>query len=194
MIGRCLRFQIGQATMVFLPAGSLSFWQGWSYIGLNGALQIWRMIYFYLRDPEVLERRLLIHEKNPGQKVIIVLLRVVVCSTLLLSGLDHRVGWTHHHLIPVPLWLTLLALLFIIIGQYLMFMILQTNRFAASIIQVETGQTIVSTGLYRFVRHPMYLAFIIHWLAAPLALGSLVGLAAGVFVVPVFVLRLLHEE
>jgi len=194
LIRRSLRLQLGQAVLIFLPAGTLNFWQGWACFALNAGLQLGLIIYFYHRDPQVLERRLLTREKNSGQKVIIVLLRLVIASTLVLSGLDHRFGWTSAILFPMPVWLTAVALLCMAGGQWLFFQILQANRFAASIIQVETGQTIAATGPYRFIRHPMYVAMIIHWLAAPLALGSLVGLGAGVLVVPVFVLRLLDEE
>jgi protein-S-isoprenylcysteine O-methyltransferase Ste14 len=194
MIRRGVRFNLGMAALVFFAAGTLKFWQGWAYIGLGLVLQFSLMIYFYLRDPLVLERRLLTREKNDGQKVIIVLLRLVVGLALALSGLDYRRGWTRASFFPVPVWLTVLALLFIAGGQFLFFRTLQTNRFAASIIQVETGQTVAATGPYRFIRHPMYLSMIIHWLAAPLALGSIVALAASIFILPVLGLRLLNEE
>jgi protein-S-isoprenylcysteine O-methyltransferase Ste14 len=123
-----------------------------------------------------------------------VLLRLVIGLTLLLAGLDFRCGWTRTHFFPVPVWLTLLALLSIAGSHWLFLQIMQANRFAASIIQVESGQTIAATGPYRLIRHPMYLAMTIHWLAAPLALGSMVALAASVFVIPAFILRLLDEE
>jgi protein-S-isoprenylcysteine O-methyltransferase Ste14 len=194
MVRRGLRFQLGQAFLIFIPAGSYAFWQAWAYLGLNLTLQFALMIYFYLRDPQVLKRRLLTREKNSGQKIIIMLLRAVVFSTLVLSGLDHRCGWTRSHFFPVPAWLTVLALLLIAAGWFLLFRILQANRFAASIIQVEIGQTIAADGPYQFVRHPMYLSMTLHWLAVPLALSSVVALTAGAFIIPVFILRLLDEE
>jgi protein-S-isoprenylcysteine O-methyltransferase Ste14 len=194
MVRRGLRQQLGQAAILFAAAGSFKYWQGWAYIGLHSVLQFSLMIYFYRRDPQVLERRLLTREKNREQKIVIVALRLVVASVLVLSGLDYRQGWSRSHFSPVSPWLTLLALLAIAGGQWLFFRILQTNRFAASIIRVEAGQTVAGTGPYRHLRHPMYLAMVIHWLAAPLALGSWVALAAGIFIIPVAAFRLLHEE
>jgi protein-S-isoprenylcysteine O-methyltransferase Ste14 len=189
-----LRFLFGQMLLIFIPAGSFAFWQGWAYLQLNFILQFALMIYFYRHDPQVLARRLLVREKNAGQKIIIVLLRLVIVAVLVLAGLDYRFGWTRDRFFPVPVCLTVLALLLIIASQYLFFRILQANRFAASIIQVETGQTIAATGPYRLVRHPMYLGMSIHWLAVPLALGSIVALAASIFIILVFILRLLDEE
>lgn len=72
--------------------------------------------------------------------------------------------------------------------------VLQANSFASSIIRVETGQTIAVTGPYRFVRHPMYLGMIVSWLVVPPALGSLVSLPVSCPIIPLFALRLLHEE
>jgi protein-S-isoprenylcysteine O-methyltransferase Ste14 len=194
LIRRGLRLQLGVAAMVFIPAWSAHYWQGWAYLGLGLLLQFWLVVYFYRHDPQVLERRLLTREQNREQKGIIFLLRLVVVSTLVISSLDHRHGWTAAGCLPVPAWLTVVALLVIAGGQYWFIQVLQANRFAASIIQIQTGQTIATTGPYRLVRHPMYLSMILHWLAAPLALGSLAGLAASVFVIPIFMLRLHNEE
>ena len=116
---------------------------------------------------------------------------------LLKSGLDRQFRLdARTRFFPVPAWLTVLALWFIIAGQFLFFRILQANRFAASIIQVETGQTIAAGGPYRFYPSPhvLWSMNLIHWLAVPLALGSIVALAASIFIIPVFILRLLDEE
>ncbi len=181
-----LRFLLGQIVLIFIPAGSFAFWQGWAYLELSFILQFALMIYFYRHDPQVLARRLLVREKNPGQKIIIVLLRLVISCRPGVGGSGLSLRLDARPLFPVPIWLTVLALLFIVTSQYLFFRILQANRFAASIIQVETGQTIAAAGPYRFIRHPMYLAMTIHWLAVPLALGSIVALAASIFIIPVF--------
>ena len=194
LIRRVFRMHLSTAVVLFIPAGSFAFWQGWAYIGLSLILYFWFILYFYRRDPQTLERRMLTREKNSSQKVIIVLLRLVIGFTLVLAGLDFRCGWTRANFFPVPVWLTVLALMAIAGSQWLFIRILEANRFAASIIQVETGQTIAAAGPYRFIRHPMYLSMTIHWLAAPLALGSIVALATSVFVIPVFILRLLDEE
>ena len=92
------------------------------------------------------------------------------------------------------MWLALLALLLILGGYLVFFEVMKANRFAASIIQVEAAQTVIATGPYRFIRHPMYSGSTIIWLATPLALGSLVALPVFALLMPVIIFRLLNEE
>jgi len=111
-----------------------------------------------------------------------------------LCGLDHRLGWSRTCLAPVPWWLTWLALLAYAGSYFLLIPVCNANRFAASIIQIEAGQTVADRGPYRLVRHPMYSVSLLIWLWIPLALGSFVVLPAVAVIVPVLVLRLLNEE
>ena len=150
--------------------------------------------YFYRRDPEFLARRLLRKEKAGPQKFIMFLLKNVVVIFYVVCGLDHRLGWSQTYLRPVPWWLTSLALL-LYAGSYLLFIpVFNANRFAASIIQVEAGQTVADRGPYRHVRHPMYSVSILIWLWLPLTLGSFVALPVVALIIPILVLRLLNEE
>ena len=182
------------AAMLFITAGSLRYWQGWAFLVLNLALSLSLVIYFYKRDPEFLERRLLRKEKVGEQKIIMTLGRLVSVPAYLLPGLDYRFGWSRTLVEPVPLWLTLLALLVILDCHLLFFWVMNVNRFAASIIQVEAGQTVAATGPYHLVRHPMYLGIIVSQFATPLALGSFVALPVFVLIIPIIVFRLLNEE
>lgn len=163
-------------------------------MAVNLAVTIFFCAYYYRRDPEFLARRLLRKEKIGAQKFIMFLLKNVSVIFYVLCGLDHRLGWSQTCLAPVPWWLTLLALL-LYAGSYLLFIpVGNANRFAASIIQVEAGQTVADHGPYRFVRHPMYSISLLIWLWIPLALGSFVLLPAVALIAPILVLRLLNEE
>ena len=150
--------------------------------------------YFYKHDRELLARRLLRKEKVPAQKFIMFLMKNVAVISYLLCGFDNRFGWSRIYFASVPWWLTGLALL-AYAGCYLLFIpVFNANRFAASVIQVETGQTVVEQGPYRIVRHPMYLVSLAVWFWIPLALGSLVALPVAALIAPVIILRLLNEE
>lgn len=137
---------------------------------------------------------MLTREKVRAQKIIMLLWKLLAVPAYLLAGFDHRFGWSRQYFIPVPGWLTALALLLIAAGYLLFYLVMKANRYAASIIQLESGQTVTDTGPYRFVRHPMYLGFLILWLAAPLALGSFVTVPVFALALPLLVFRLLNEE
>jgi protein-S-isoprenylcysteine O-methyltransferase Ste14 len=179
---------------LFIPAGTLKFWQGWAFIVAAVILPHCVAIYFYHRDPDVLGRRLLRREPIGVQRF---LMRVVVplyFLILILAGCDFRFGWTSQRITPVPWWLTAAALAVMVACEAWFVAVLQANRFAASIIHIESGQTIAASGPYRIVRHPMYLGFMVRWLVTAPALGSFVVVPLSCLVVPIFVLRLLNAE
>lgn len=187
-----VRFLIGIsifAAVLFIPAGSFRFWQAWVYIGIMFLPGLLFFVYFYKRDPQVLERRSLLKEKVPEQRRIMGVMYVMWLLASLLPGFDHRYGWSRQ-----PLWLTVLSQLLVLSGYVMTFWVVKKNRFAARTIQVESGQEVISNGPYRVVRHPMYLGMCIMWLFTPLALGSYFTLPAFALLIPLIVLRLLNEE
>jgi protein-S-isoprenylcysteine O-methyltransferase Ste14 len=185
---------LSMPAVLFISAGSLKFWQAWAFLALQLTLGVGTGIYFYKLDSKLLERRLLTREKVGEQKIIILLVRALLVFSLCLSGLDYRFGWSRAFLGPVPLWLTLLSLAAVLGCYLLMIWVISVNRFAASVIQIEAGQAVVSTGPYRIVRHPMYSVAIVMFLFIPLALGSYFALPAFALLIPLLVLRLLNEE
>jgi len=187
-----IRFPIALVTfgtLLFLPAGSFRFWQAWVYIGIMFLPGLLVFVYFYKRDPQVLERRLLLKENVPEQRRIMGVIYVTWLVALLLPGFDHRYGWSR-----LPLWLTVLSEVIVLGGYLTTFWVVKENRFAARTIQVEPGQEVISNGPYRVVRHPMYLGICIMWLFTPLALGSYYTLPVFALLIPLIVLRLLNEE
>jgi protein-S-isoprenylcysteine O-methyltransferase Ste14 len=175
--------------VLFIPAGSFRFWQAWVYIGMLFVPALFAFTYFYKHDPQVLERRSLLKEKVPEQKRIMGLIYVVWLAASLLPGFDHRYGWSR-----VPLWLTVLSQIFVAGGLLMTYWVVKINRFAARTIQVESGQSVISDGPYRTIRHPMYAGMCVMWLCTPLALGSYFALPAFALLIPLVVLRLLNEE
>lgn len=193
MIGWGLVSQIVLAVLLFVP-GTLNFWQGWAFMAVNFAVTLAFCVYFYKRDRELLARRLLRKEKIGAQKVILFLMKEVSVIFYIVSGLDNRYGWSRTYLAPVPGWLTLSALLFYAVCYIGLILVMNANRFAASVIQVESGQTVAGTGPYRLVRHPMYAVGIVLWFCLPLTLGSFVALPIALLMIPIFMWRLLNEE
>jgi len=182
------------ALALFGAADTLKFWQAWAFLAATFVLTFFFFAYYYRRDPEFLARRMLPREKIRAQRLVMFLTINVSVASYLLCGLDHGLGWSRTCLAPVPWWLTLLALL-LYAGSYLLLIpVCNANRFAASIIQVEAGQTVADRGPYRLVRHPMYSVMLLIWFWIPLALGSFVVLPMVVLMAVVLVLRLLNEE
>ena len=194
LVRRTLAGQLKLAALLFLPAGSLKFWPGWAYLAAGLLSDLRFNFYFYRHDLQVLERRLLKREKFSEQKLIQRLWRVLAALFLILAGGDYRFGWSRRFLGPVPWWLTVLALLFVLCGYAWVFHVLKANRFAASVIQVEAGQAVIDTGPYRFVRHPLYSGSLVIWLSSPLALGSFVVVPVSFLILPILVFRLRSEE
>ncbi|HZV35697.1 MAG TPA: isoprenylcysteine carboxylmethyltransferase family protein [Verrucomicrobiae bacterium] len=180
--------------LLFVPARTIHFWQAWALMGVHYGATAFFCIYFFRRDAQTVERRMLIKENQVLQKIVRALWRTLSAISIVLAGLDHRFGWSQTLLVPVPLWLEWLSLL-VIAGAYcLYFEVMKANRFAASVIQVESGQSVIVSGPYGMIRHPMYLAFATMAMFTPLALGSFVALPVSLLILPIIVLRLLNEE
>lgn len=175
--------------LLFIPAGSLRFWQGWVYILTSLVFALFAFAYFYRRDPELIERRLQMKEEVREQKRIMAVVYISWLIAFVLPGLDHRYGWSH-----LPLWVTIFSQGVAFCGYAMTFWVVNVNRFAARTIRVEPDQKVISSGPYRLVRHPMYSAICAMWLLTPLALGSYVTLPAFVLIIPLIILRLLNEE
>jgi len=175
--------------LLFIPAGSLKFWQGWVYIAISFIPGLFAFAYFYKHDPQLVERRMQLKEKVREQKRIMAFIYIAWLVAFVLPGLDHRFAWSHQ-----PLWITIFSQAVVFGGFATTLWVAKVNRFAARTIQVEPGQEVISSGPYRIVRHPMYLGACAMWLFTPLALGSYVTLPAFILLIPLIVLRLVNEE
>jgi protein-S-isoprenylcysteine O-methyltransferase Ste14 len=149
-------------------------------------------IYFLTHDRKLVERRMKIGpaaEQRPAQKIISALFMLGFVGFVVLPAFDHRFGWS-----PVAPVLSVLVNAIIVLSFVLFFLVMKSNSYAASTIQVEEGQRVVSTGPYAYVRHPMYSGALLLVAAMPLALGSWLSELLIVPFFPVLVWRILDEE
>lgn len=149
-------------------------------------------IYFLTHDRKLVERRIKLGpmaEQRPAQKIISALFMLGFVGFVVLPALDHRFGWS-----PVAPALSIFAAATIMLSFVLFFLVMKSNSYAASTIQVEAGQPVVSTGPYAYVRHPMYSGALLLLTAMPLALGSWLSVLLVVPFFPVLVWRILDEE
>jgi protein-S-isoprenylcysteine O-methyltransferase Ste14 len=194
VIVQCMLTAVVAGAMLFLPAGTWKFWQGWIFLGLLMIPMLAASIYFVERDPPLVERRLQSEEKVGEQKLIMKFAKLIFIAAFLLPGFDFRFGWSRRTFGAVPVWLMIGSGVIALAGYLMTYWVMGTNSYASRIIQVEKDQRVISIGPYRIVRHPMYLGGVISILFAPLALGSYWALPAFALVIPVIVLRLLNEE
>jgi protein-S-isoprenylcysteine O-methyltransferase Ste14 len=186
------RFQVALGLMIFLPAWSLTYWQGWLYWLLFGALCVAVTLYFLRHDRELIARRMQAGpgaETEPRQKLILTFASVALIAMYVVSALDYRFGWS-----SVPTWLVLTGDALVVLSFYGFFLTFRENSFAAATVRVESEQRVISSGPYAVVRHPMYTAALALMLGTPLALGSLWGLIPAALLCTAIVWRLLDEE
>ncbi|MGD8192457.1 methyltransferase family protein [Brevibacillus ginsengisoli] len=176
--------------LLFLPAGSLDFWEAWIYIGIFFGSTSFINEYFLNRDPELIKRRSNAKEKEKEQKVFQTISGVTFfVGLLVIPGLDYRFGWSN-----VSLFIVLVADAIILLGFLIVFLVFKQNSYTSAIIEVSENQKVVSTGPYAVVRHPMYTGALFIILFTPLALGSIWALIPSFFIMIFIVLRLLNEE
>jgi protein-S-isoprenylcysteine O-methyltransferase Ste14 len=182
------------AGVVFLPAGTWRFWQGWALLSVFIMGPMGAFLYLLRHDRELVERRLRDREQVSEQKLLMRLTKPLFVVAFLLPGFDYRFGWSRNLVGLVPVWLSILAVAMVAGGFLFVIWVLRVNSFAGRTIQVDTGQKVISTGPYAMVRHPMYSAMIAIFVFTPLALGSWVTLPAFALTIPFCVVRLLNEE
>ena len=177
---------------MFIPAGTLNYWQAWVFAAVFEVSAQALGIYFLMHDRKLIERRMNIGpmaERRPAQKLIATLFMLGFIGSVLLPAIDHRFGWS-----PVAPVVSVIANAMTVLSFLLFFVVMKSNSYAASTIQVEEGQPVISTGPYAYVRHPMYSGALLLVAAMPLALGSWWSALLIVPFFPVLVWRILDEE
>jgi len=156
--------------LLFIPAGTLRYWQGWAFVIVASLVSTAYTVYLAKHDPALLKRRTeagISHEQEPAQKVIVFFLFAAFIAIIVLPPLDVRFGWSR-----LPWYVSVIGNALVAFSFYLFYLVSKVNTYAAANVRVEAGQKVIDTGMYGWVRHPMYLAALFLLVGTPLALGS----------------------
>ena len=156
------------STLLFIPAGTLKFWNAWLFIAVLFIPMLLVGIVLAIKKPELLRKRLNAKEKESGQKSVILLSALMFIGGFVLAGLDFRFKW-----LVLPKGMVFAATTVFLFAYLLYVEILRENAYLSRTIEVQENQKVVDTGLYSVVRHPMYTSTILLFLSMPLVLGSL---------------------
>ena len=175
--------------LLFLPAGTLHYPGGWLFCGLLFVPMLLLGVVLFVKAPELLEKRLRSKEEQTQQKQVVGLSALMFVGGFVLAGLDFRFGWT-----TVPYWIVVAASILLLVSYGLYAEVMRENTWLSRTVEVQEGQTVVDTGLYGIVRHPMYAVTTLLFLSMPLVLGS--WIAFGIFLIypALMVKRIRNEE
>lgn len=177
------------ALMLFLPAGDFVYPNAWLFMALLFVPMLILGVWLYVANPALLASRLKNKEQRMEQKHVVALSGIIFISVFVLCGLDYRYDWSQ-----VPRWIVCVASVLLLIGYAMYAEVMRENAYLSRTIEVQEGQQLIDTGMYAVVRHPMYSATIIMYMAIPLVLGSLWALILMLFYPLVIVIRIQNEE
>ena len=175
--------------LLFLPAGSFAYWQGWLLIGILFVPMFAAGLVMMAKSPELLRRRLNAKEEQGEQKQVIAGSGLMFLASFILAGLNFRFGW-----LGLPRWLVWTAAVLFLLGYLLYAEVLRENVWLSRTVEVQEHQQLVDTGLYGVVRHPMYAATLLLFLSMPLVLGSPVSFVVMLLYLPLIAKRIRNEE
>ena len=175
--------------LLFLPAGTVYYWNAWLLMGILFVTMFLAGIVMMFKNPDLLRKRLNSKEKENEQNIVIKLSGLMFVLGFVAAGLNFRFQW-----IVLPGWVSWTAAIVFLLAYLLYAEVLRENTFLSRTIEVQENQTVIDTGLYSIVRHPMYSVTIILFLAMPLVLGSLISFV--IFLMYPFIIskRICNEE
>ena len=175
--------------LLFLPAGTLVYPQGWLLMGILFIPMFLAGLVMMAKNPNLLRSRLDAKEKEREQSLVVKLSGLMFLVGFILAGLSFRFGW-----LMLPRWVSILGAILFLISYALYAEVLRENTWLSRTIEVQEGQTVVSTGLYGVVRHPMYMATLVLFLSMPLVLGSALAFIVFLAYPAIIVKRIRNEE
>ncbi len=192
LISAVIKFLCGLALvalLLFLPAGSLDFINGWLFITLLFVPMLLLGVVLFVKAPELLKKRLDTKETDKTQKGVVGVAAILFVGGFVVAGLDFRFGWS-----SLPTAVIVIASIILLASYALYAEVMRENEYLSRTVKVEEGQLVISTGLYGVVRHPMYTVTVWLFLSIPLVLGSLWALLCFLPYIVVIVVRIINEE
>ena len=175
--------------LLFLPAGSFEYYNGWLFMGLLFIPMFIAGIVMMVKNPELLRRRLNAKEKEMEQKEVVIFSGIMFILGFVLAGLNYHYEWT-----KLPNYVVIIASIFFIIAYILYGIVLKENTYLSRTIEVKKDQKVIDTGLYGVIRHPMYSSTILLFLMIPLILGSIYSLLVFLCYPFLIIKRIKNEE
>ena len=188
-IGKFLMGLVLVGALLFLPAGSFAYANGWLFMGLLFIPMLILGTVLAIKAPDLLEKRLVAKEKENTQKGVVAVSGMLFIAGFAVAGLDFRLGWSH-----VPLWAVITASVILLTAYALYAEVMRENAYLSRTVEVCEGQTVVDHGLYGVVRHPMYAVTLWLFLAIPIVLGSWWSLLCFLPYIAVIAVRIYNEE
>ena len=175
--------------LLFVPAGSLAYWQGWLLMGILFIPMIIAGFVMMAKCPELLKKRLNAKEEQAEQKMVVVCSGLMFVGAFVAAGLNYRFQW-----IPLPPIVSYIFAVVFLIGYILYAEVLKENEYLSRTVEVQKNQKVIDTGLYGVVRHPMYMSTFILFLSMPLVLGSVISFIIMLVYIPIIAKRIGNEE
>lgn len=192
MISAVTKFLAGLvllALLIFLPAGTLAFTQGWIFMAVLFLPMLMIGIVLALKSPELLRKRLNSKEQENTQKGVVISSLLMFLTGFITAGLSFRFGW-----LRLPMWVSVTAAVIFLIGYAMYAEVLRENEYLSRTVEVQEEQKVIDTGLYGVIRHPMYTATILMFCFAPLVLGSVISFVIFLAYPVIIVTRIGNEE
>ena len=192
MISAVTKFLAGLvmlALLIFLPAGTLAFTQGWIFMAVLFLPMLMIGIVLALKSPELLRKRLNSKEQENTQKGVVISSLLMFLAGFIMAGLSFRFGW-----LRLPMWVSVTAAVVFLIGYAMYAEVLRENEYLSRTVEVQEEQKVIDTGLYGVIRHPMYTATILMFCFAPLVLGSVISFVIFLAYPVIIVTRIGNEE
>ena len=175
--------------LLFLPAGTVKWINGWVFMVILFGPMLVVGIVLLVKNPDLLRKRLDAKENQSEQKVVFLISSLMFIAGFVLAGLNYRFYW-----LVMPFWISLAAAVIFLIAYGLYREVLRENTYLSRTVRVEEHQTVIDTGLYGIVRHPMYSVTLLLFLSMPLVLGSLWSFFIFLFYPIILVKRIKNEE
>ena len=176
-------------SFVFLPAGSLSYMNGWLFVSLLFIPMLILGIVLLIKSPSLLEKRLSVREKESTQRSVVAISAFLFVSGFVVAGLDFRFEWSE-----IPIWVVILSSVILLVSYALYAEVMRENAYLSRTVEVQKNQKVIDTGLYGIVRHPMYAVTVWLFLSVPLVLGSWWALICFAPYIIVMAVRIQNEE